>query len=161
MRAPYVLLAALLLTAPALHAAEDAAALVDQAAAAMRRNPEQTRSLAQAALAQLAARPDADLQARAHLLLCDYHSERDRAAAERHAAQARALLPAVKRGALRAGLLGCEVEIHENAGENAQALARYEEAVGVAEAACAACAASSRSAWPTCAARSRSSSGWR
>ena len=37
---------------------------------------------------QLALKPDADLEIRAHALLCDYYSERDRTAALAHVAQA-------------------------------------------------------------------------
>jgi len=135
MRARALLLGWLLLAAVAARAADTPASLVERSLAAMRVQPEESRTLAERALVQLASQPDADLALRAHLLLCDYHSERDRAAAERHVREARLLLPAARRTGLRAGLLGCEGEIHENAGDNTQAIALYEQAVGAAEAA--------------------------
>lgn len=114
-------------------AAADLRALVEQSQAQVKVDPERSRKLAEQALQQLAARPDADLQVRAHLLLCDYHSERDRASAERHVAEARALVPQLKRRGLAAGLLGCEGTLHEGAGDNMRALALYEEEVVLAE----------------------------
>jgi diguanylate cyclase (GGDEF)-like protein len=134
MPARRLLLSCLLAAVPAL-GAEAPASLVDRSAAAVRSDPDESRALAEQALALLAARPEPDLLVRAHILLCDYHAERDRAAAERHAQQARALLPAARRQGLRAGLLGCEGEILEHAGDNARALALHEEAVDAAEAA--------------------------
>ncbi|MCR5884429.1 diguanylate cyclase [Rhizobacter sp. J219] len=122
---------------PCVWAADDAAAdlraLVEQSQAQVKVDPERSRKLAEQALQQLAARPDADLQVRAHLLLCDYHSERDRASAERHVAEARALVPQLKRRGLAAGLLGCEGTLHEGTGDNMRALALYEEEVVLAE----------------------------
>lgn len=122
---------------PCVWAADDAAAdlraLVEQSQAQVKVDPERSRKLAEEALQQLAARPDADLQVRAHLLLCDYHSERDRASAERHVAEARVLVPQLKRRGLAAGLLGCEGTLHEGAGDNMRALALYEEEVVLAE----------------------------
>ncbi|HEU0200397.1 MAG TPA: hypothetical protein VFR86_08180, partial [Burkholderiaceae bacterium] len=129
----FFLLSALLLSAllfpalrvPAVAAARAAdsapARLIDQSRAAMRSDPETSRRLAEKALAVLAAQPDADLQVRAHLQLCDYYSERDAAAAQTEVAQARALLPRTTQPALRAGLLACEAELHEYAGQNARA----------------------------------------
>ncbi len=117
-------------------AAAEVRALLEQSQAQVRVDPERSRKLAEQALQQLAARPPAsesDLPLRAHLLLCDYHSERDRAAAERHLAEGRALVPQLKRRGLAAGLLGCEGGLHEGAGDNAKALALYEEEVALAE----------------------------
>jgi diguanylate cyclase (GGDEF)-like protein len=118
-------------------AAPDAAAetrkLVDQSQAQVKVDPERSRALAEQALQQLAARPDADLQVRAHLLLCDYHSERDRVTAERHLHDARAVLPTLRRKGLAAGLLGCEGQLHEGAGDNTRALSLYEQEVTLAE----------------------------
>lgn len=96
-------------------------------------DPERSRVLAEQALQQLAARPDADLQVRAHLLLCDYHAEREHAAAQRHIAEARALLGQVQRKGLGAGALGCEGQLREAAGDNTSALALYEQQVALAE----------------------------
>ncbi len=115
-----------------LHPAE---AVVDRSAQTQRARPDESERLAQEALTLLAGQPDADLEVRARTLLCSHLSERDRAAAEREAAAAEALLPKLRRGGLRAGLLGCQGEIHEYAGDNAQAMSLYQQAVGVAEAA--------------------------
>ena len=139
MHARHLLLACLNLgflfaAAPAL-AAETPAELVERSVAAVRRDPEQSRALAEQALALLAARPDADLQVRAHVLLCDFHSERDRDAAQRHAQEARRQLPAARRQGLQAALLVCEGEMLEQAGDNAQAMPLHEQAVAAAEAA--------------------------
>jgi diguanylate cyclase (GGDEF)-like protein len=127
----------LLLALPAGAAVADARTeleqLVDQSQAQVKVDPERSRKLAEQALEQLARRPDADLQVRTHLLLCDYHSERDRAAAEKHVAQARALVPQLQRKGLAAGVFGCEGELFEGAGDNTRALALYEQEVSVAE----------------------------
>lgn len=70
---------------------------------------------------------------RALLLLCDYHSERDRAAAEREILAAKALLPRIERSGLRAGLLSCQGALREGAGDTAEALTLYGQAVAAAE----------------------------
>jgi diguanylate cyclase (GGDEF)-like protein len=115
-----------------VHPAE---ALVDRSALTQRARPDESERLAQDALTLLAKQPDADLEVRARTLLCSHLSERDRAAAEREVAAAEALLPKLKRSGLRAGLLGCQGEIHEYAGDNVQAMSLYQQAVGVADAA--------------------------
>jgi diguanylate cyclase (GGDEF)-like protein len=112
-----------------------AAALVDRSAQTQRARPDDSERLAREALTQLARQPDADLEVRARTLLCSYLSERDRAAADREAAAAEALLPKLRRSGLRAGLLGCQGEILEYAGDNVQAMSLYQQAVGVADAA--------------------------
>src|SRR5206468_4510724 len=114
------------------------ARLLDRAQAAVRVDPERTRQLAEQALQTLGPGPDADAaladqRLRAHLLLCDHHTERDRATAEQHAAQARLVLPTAARQGLRAMLLTCEGDMHELAGDSAQAAALYEQAVNAAE----------------------------
>lgn len=109
-----------------------AEALVERAAKAVRVEPEASRRDAQRALELLARTPHADLEIRARLLLCDYFSERDRAAAEEQIARASALLPRAERKGLRAGLLDCHGTITETAGDNAMARQYYEEAVAVA-----------------------------
>jgi diguanylate cyclase (GGDEF)-like protein len=117
--------------APAI--AEDLAQLVSRVEATERSDPEAARRLSDVALARLALQPDADLEMRTRLSRCDYFNERDRAAATRELEQMRTLLPRLRRPGLRAGLLGCEGEMQENAGDNVQAMALYEQAVTVAE----------------------------
>jgi len=112
-------------------------ALLERAQAAVRSDPEGSRQLAEQALKALGPGPDAepatvDLRLRAHLLLCDYHSERDPSLAAQHAAQARLLLPNAQRQGLRAMLLGCEGDMQELAGHVEQAAALYEQSVAAA-----------------------------
>jgi diguanylate cyclase (GGDEF)-like protein len=111
-----------------------AAALIDQAQQAAARDPAESQRAAAAALAALAAKPDADLEVEVRLLLCDHHAERDAAAAQREITIVEELLPRVRRGGLRAGLLACRGQVREYAGDNVRAKALYDEAVGVAEA---------------------------
>src|SRR4051812_32960945 len=111
-----------------------ARSMLERSRAAMRSDPEQGRKLAEQALADLdqaGAAADPDALVLAHWLLSDYHAERDRAAAEVHLGQARALLPRAPR--LRASLLGCEGDLRELAGDSVQAMALYEQSVAVAE----------------------------
>jgi diguanylate cyclase (GGDEF)-like protein len=110
-----------------------AASLVERAQAAVRVEPEKSREYAEQALVMLARQPDPELQARAHLLLCDYHTERDRAKAEHHIERGRELLPHIRRKGLAAGLLSCEGELREGAGDSAGAMALYEQAVTIGE----------------------------
>jgi diguanylate cyclase (GGDEF)-like protein len=134
-RVALFLVLGLSVSAGAARAADHPAlALIDRGAAAVRTDPEAMRRDAEAALALLARQPDADLEIRARLLLCDYQSERDRAAAETEIARATALLPGAKRQALRSGILVCQGETLEASGQNAQARSHYEEAVSVASA---------------------------
>src|SRR5690606_6805077 len=98
----------------------------------MRTNPEASRRDAEAALEILRRQEDPDLEIRARMLLCDYYSERDTAAARAQIAAAMPLLASARRPGLRAGLLTCEGEIYEAGGENAQARSHYEHAVAVA-----------------------------
>ena len=131
-----VLIAALLATTIAsAQAPHPAAELVQRSQDAQRTRPDDSRRLAEEALQLLAGKPDADLEVQARTLLCSYQSERDRAAAEREVDASAALLPRLRRTGLRAGLLGCQGEVHEYAGDNAQAMSYYQQAVGVAEAA--------------------------
>lgn len=116
-------------TPAAVHPAQT---LIEQGAIAMRSDPEASRRDAQAALAALKLQPDADLEIRARLLLCDYQSERNQAAVDAEVAAIEALLPKARRTGLRAGLLVCQGEMNETLGNNAQALAYYEQAVRVA-----------------------------
>ena len=118
--------------APARAAANPIEALIEQGTLAMRTDPDTSKREADEALELLKKSPDADLEIRARLLLCDYQSERDTAAAQREIAAATALLPQAKRQGLRAGILDCEGESLENSGDNAKAMAQYTEAVSVA-----------------------------
>ena len=118
---------------PATTAAHPAAPVVQQAINAGRSNPEHARRFADEALGLIAARPEPDLEIRAHLVLCDYFMERDLARAREALARAAALLPLAKRRGLRAGVQNCEGEVHEAAGDNARALSAYERAVSEAE----------------------------
>jgi diguanylate cyclase (GGDEF)-like protein len=117
---------------PPAHPAE---ALVERSAHSQRARPDESERLAREALTLLERQPDADLEVRVRTLLCSHLSERDREAAEREATTAAVLLPRLRRAGLRAGLLGCQGEIREYAGDNAQAMSLYQQAVGVAEAA--------------------------
>lgn len=127
------LLLCLLLATPAAGSADAPAVLIERSVDAMGRDPEASRALAEQALA--GAGGDADITVHAHLQLCDYHSERDRGRALAHIADATPWLSRLKRAGLRAGLLACEGEVHEIAGDNARAMALYEQAVTVADAA--------------------------
>jgi diguanylate cyclase (GGDEF)-like protein len=107
-------------------------ALIEQGTLDMRIDPDASKREADNALELLKAHPDADLEIRAHLLICDYESERDTAAAQREIVAATTLLPQAKRQGLRAGILDCEGDSLENSGDNAKAMAQYTEAVSVA-----------------------------
>ena len=65
-------------------------------------------------------------------MLCDYYSERDRAAAEEQIAAASALLAQATRQGLRAGILNCQGETLQTVGENSQARALYDQAAAIA-----------------------------
>ena len=110
-------------------------ALVAQAEKEALSNPEALNRDALAALNALRFAPDADLEIRTRLLLCNYDSERDLAAAAEQARQALALLPLAHDPGLRAGVLTCQGESRETAGDNAQALQLFATAIGVATAA--------------------------
>ena len=109
--------------------------LVQRAAAALRTEPATLFALSEQALALLAQHPDADLEAQVRALRCDYFNERDRSAALYEIARLRELAPRLRNPGLRAAALGCEGELHEQSGDNTQAMALYEQAVTVAEAA--------------------------
>ena len=131
------LLAAALLpgaVAPSAQASEKIPlpALIDQAAISARVDPEISRRQAETALDLLRREPNPDLEIRAHLLLCDYYSERDRAAAEEQIATASALLPQATRAGLRAGVLNCQGETLQTVGDNTQARVLYDQAAAIA-----------------------------
>ena len=112
---------------------ETAASLVDRASLAQRQDPDLARRLAEQALFQLQIRPDADLEVRARLVLCDYESERSQPATEALIAAIDARLNAVRRQALRSGLLNCRGALQETLGNNTLARSLYEQAVSVAQ----------------------------
>jgi diguanylate cyclase (GGDEF)-like protein len=110
-----------------------AQSFIERGMLAMRVDPDASRRDAEAALAILAREPNVDLEIRARLLLCDYYSERDKAAAQEEITRSIALLPRAARQGLRAGVLTCEGDLNETAGDNTQAGALYQRAVAVAE----------------------------
>lgn len=133
----FPILAALLLlgaAAPSAPGAEKTslAGLIDQAAISARVDPEISKRQAESALEQLRREPNPDLEIRAHLLLCDYYSERDQAAAGEQIAAATALMPQATRQGLRAGVLNCQGETLQTLGDNDQALSLYEQATAIA-----------------------------
>jgi diguanylate cyclase (GGDEF)-like protein len=109
-----------------------ALALIDRAAIEMRTEPQSSKRDADEALRVLQQRPDADLEIRARLILCDYQSERDTAAAQEQVEAATKTLAQTHRPGLRAGLLACRGEMAETAGDNTRARALFEQAVAVA-----------------------------
>ncbi len=119
-------------TAPRAEQSHPAQIYIDQAAAAVRSDPDASARDAQTALGLLAQRPNADLEIRARLLLCDHLSERDRAGAENEAAKARELLKQATRRGLEAGVLACEGTILETAGDGAEALRLYDQSISIA-----------------------------
>src|SRR5262249_27959986 len=108
-----------------------ALAHVERAIIEMRSDPEASKRDADEALGLLQQQPDADLEIRARLILCDYQAERDTAAAQREIEAGMALLSKAHRVGLRAGLLDCRGDMYETAGNNAKARALYEQAVTV------------------------------
>jgi diguanylate cyclase (GGDEF)-like protein len=109
--------------------------VVEQALAALRTEPETLLRLTDRALALLVTSPDPDLEAQVRVLRCEYYNERDRAAAEREIARVHELAAQLRQPGHRAGILGCEGELYEQTGDNTRAMALYEQAVAVAEAA--------------------------
>ena len=109
--------------------------IVERAAVAMRTDPEASRRDVEEALEMLRRRPDADIEIRARLILCDYQSERDTAAAEEQIRLIGGLMFQSRRPGLRAGMFDCQGQIAETAGNNDKALENYESAVAIASAA--------------------------
>jgi len=126
--APY-LLGATANSPPSVHPAQS---LINRATAAMRSDPEASRAAAESALDELKRQPDIDLSIRARLILCDYYGERDYAAAARQLEFAIAVLPQAQRPGLRAGVLTCQADITEAAGDIVRAAAFLEQAVQIA-----------------------------
>jgi diguanylate cyclase (GGDEF)-like protein len=115
--------------APSVHPAQ---LLIERADRALRTDPEASRRALEQAIELLKRRPDADIEIRARLLLCDYQSERDTSAAEHQIASMEILLPRADRAGLRAGMLTCKGQIAETVGNHQQAMDSYEQAVAVA-----------------------------
>jgi diguanylate cyclase (GGDEF)-like protein len=114
---------------PVQAAVHPAQAVVDRGAIAQRTDPEASRRDAEDALAILKRLPNADLEIRARLLLCDYQAERDIAAAREQITAASALLSQATRQGLRSGVQDCEGQVAETSGDNAKARELYEQAV--------------------------------
>jgi tetratricopeptide (TPR) repeat protein len=129
-----MVLLAIMLSPLAHAAANQIETLIEQSTLEMRGDPDASKRDADQALELLKKSPNADLEIRARMLVCDYQAERDTAAAQREIAAATALLPRARRQGLRAGILNCEGESLENSGNNTEALAQYTEAVSVASA---------------------------
>ena len=127
----WMLLAAV--CAPAHAAGEKSAlGLIEHGTAAMRANPDESKQDAERALDMIRRHPNADLEIRARLLLCDYYSERDVDAARHQIDAANVLLPQARRQGLRAGVLTCQGETLESAGDNAHAMTDFDAAVTIA-----------------------------
>jgi len=109
-----------------------AQAMIDAAELSARAEPETGRRQAESALELLRRDPNPDLEIRARLVLCDYYSERDRAAAEQQVSAAMALLPQATRQGLKAGVLDCQGETLQTVGETDQARELYAEAEQIA-----------------------------
>jgi diguanylate cyclase (GGDEF)-like protein len=114
---------------------KSALALVEQGTIAMRADPDASKRDAEQALAMMLLHPNTDLEIRARLLLCDYYSERDGSAAQQQISAATALVAHAQRKGLRAGVLTCQGETLETAGDYARAETQFDEAVAVASAA--------------------------
>jgi diguanylate cyclase (GGDEF)-like protein len=113
---------------------KSALALIEDGMVAMRADPDASKGDAEQALAMIRLHPDTDLEIRARLLLCDYYSERDGSAAMQQIAAAAALLPQAQRKGLRAGVLTCQGETLETAGNYAGAGTAFDGAVAAATA---------------------------
>ena len=111
---------------------QSAPALIERGTVAMRSDPDASKRYAEQALAIIRLHPDADLEIRARLLLCDYYSERDGSAAQLQIGAATALLAQAQRKGLRAGVLTCQGETLETAGDYAHADKQFDEAVAIA-----------------------------
>lgn len=110
-----------------------AAAILEKATVSMRSDPDAGRRDAEAALALLDERPNIDLEIKARLLLCDYQSERDMAAAKAQLDIVASLLPRARRKGLASGQYDCRGAMAEAQGDHAQARRFYDQAVATAE----------------------------
>ncbi len=131
-----VLLAALAVAGATSYAAapaRPALSSIERSEQQMRREPDESRAEAERALAALALEPDADLELRAHVLLCDYFSERDAARAATELAAMQPLMSRVVRKGLIAGERICGGQIAEARGDTDAAQVAYDRAVRLAE----------------------------
>jgi len=112
-----------------------AQALIEDGMVAMRADPDASKRDAEQALAMIRLHPDTDLEIRARLLLCDYYSERDGSAAMQQIAAVTPLLGQAQRKGLRAGMLTCQGETLETAGNYTEAATAFDGAVAAATAA--------------------------
>src|SRR5260370_31475160 len=104
-----------------------ALALIELGTVAMRTDPDASKQDAEQALDIIRRHPDADLEIRARLLLCDYYSERDGGAARGQIDAANALLAQAQRKGLRAGVLTCPGETQETTPDNAHAMTYFDK----------------------------------
>ncbi|MFT3906718.1 MAG: diguanylate cyclase [Steroidobacteraceae bacterium] len=118
--------------APGWTATDAATELLARAQSEVRTDPEAVHRDTLRALELLSRKPVPDQQIEARLLLCDYFSERDTRQAGEQLKEATELLPKAKRQGLEAGILLCNGSILEADGQNALALAHYDQAVQVA-----------------------------
>jgi diguanylate cyclase (GGDEF)-like protein len=88
---------------------------------------------AESALESLKRTPNPDLSIQARLILCNYYGERDHRAAVGQLEFAIALLPLARRAGLRAGVLTCQGDITEAAGDIDKASEFLNQAVQIAE----------------------------
>src|SRR5260370_18953218 len=136
---PRVMTAWLLFAAPcggAWAAADQnpALALIELGTVAMRTDPDASKQDAERALDIIRSHPDADLEIRARLLLCDYYSERGGSAARDHIDAADALLPRAQGKGLRAAVLTSRGGTQEPAADSTHAMMDFNQAVAVATA---------------------------
>lgn len=131
-RSSAAIFSVMLLSGTATAADNPAQALIANSKVAMRGDPEESKRDAEAALDLLRNNPDSDLEVMAHLQLCDYFTERDKAKAQQQYDLSATLLPKVHRQALRASVLLCNGAIAEIEGGFTYALDQYDQAVTIA-----------------------------
>jgi diguanylate cyclase (GGDEF)-like protein len=113
-------------------AAPDIRQLIERAEQEGFTDPEAQNRDARAALDALQQNPNADQEIRTRLILCEYDSERDLHAADDQAQRVQALLSQAHDAGLRAGVLTCQGDTRETAGDNVEALRLFTLAVGAA-----------------------------
>jgi diguanylate cyclase (GGDEF)-like protein len=113
-------------------AAPDIRQLIERAEQEGFTDPEAQNRDARAALDALQQNPNADQEIRTRLILCEYDSERDLHAADDQAQHVLALLPQARDAGLRAGVLTCQGDTRETAGDNVEALRLFTLAVDAA-----------------------------
>jgi diguanylate cyclase (GGDEF)-like protein len=113
-------------------AAPDIRQLIERAEQEGFTDPEAQNRDARAALDALQQKPNADQEIRTRLILCEYDSERDLHAADDQAQRVLARLSQAQDAGLRAGVLTCQGETRETAGDNVEALRLFTLAVDAA-----------------------------